>query len=102
MSDPLTMNRVLVRLQMVLHDLNELAAQAGQPFQGITINGLNFTYRDHGTTFWKIKFTPEGLPDDDDMVEEIPMDEYLGDDDEGDEIDPVDVAFQQGIDEARQ
>ena len=101
MSEPLTMDRVLVRLQMVLHDLNDLAAHAGQPFQGITINGLNFTYRDVGTTFWKIKILPEGMPDDDDEVEEVPMDEYL-DADEADEIDPVDAAFQQGVDEARQ
>jgi hypothetical protein len=100
MSEPLTMDRVLIRLQMVLHDLAELAGQAGVPFQGLTINGLNFTYRDQGTTFWKIKITPEGMPDDDDLVEEIPMDEYLNPDE--DEADPIEEAFIQGVDEARQ
>ena len=103
MSEPLTMDRVLIRLQMVLHDLADLAAQAGQPFQGLTINGLNFQYRDRGTSFWKIKITPEGMPDGDDEVEEIPMDEFLDtDEDDEDEPDAIDEAFQQGIDEARQ
>ena len=102
MSEPLTMNRVLARLQMVLMDLTELAHQAGQPFQGISINGLNFSYRDQGTTFWKVKILPEGMPDEDDNeVEEIPMDEYLGDEEPDDE-DPIVEAFVQGVDEARQ
>jgi len=45
-------------LQGVLHDLQDISARAGQPFQGIVINDLEQAWRDQGVFNWTIRIEP--------------------------------------------
>ena len=90
------MTKVLEALQRTLHDLADLHAKQGIPFNGITIEELPFTYRDFGTSMWDITFTPHGLVQE---VEEILLDEEDAEDEE--ELESLEEAFVDGFNEGR-
>lgn len=92
MSQALTMNKVLEALQRTLHDLADLHAKAGRPFEGITVEALPFTYRDFGVSLWDITFTPHSG-----QVEET----TLEDEDEPEELESLEESFVEGFNEGR-
>jgi|SRR5580765_2619480 hypothetical protein len=96
MSRALSTADVIENLQQVIHDLHDLSARTGKPFEGIRIEGLIFQYRDNpDPSFWTIVIHPSGADPDAAELEEA---EEVEDDDEPDDLTEK---FEEGFKEGR-